>query len=136
MIEFPKRVSRHNSVVFVLLINIIFLLIVYFLVSGTIKKPDFYPVNVPASLSLNQEEDPETFITMNIDGDMVIGNEFISEDRLEAVLKESFAKNKEEVISIKADSALDAKKLIRVINIVKKAGGRNIRLITQNYERP
>lgn len=117
------------------LINVVFLMLVFFMVAGQIQKAD--PIAVIPPYSINDTRavtDPNVVIVVGTDDSLYVDDEGFVLDEIQAYLEQQFtaAENKEAFwVQIKADGAISLEKLRPVFNQVRLAGLTKVSLATQ-----
>lgn len=125
-----KRPIREISLV--PLINVVFLLLIFFLVAGTIEKVDMIPIQLPEAASGQVLDEGHVSILLGRYGEIVLNEEPILLADVLPLIAQQLEHNKNRIITIKADSRMDANRLITVMDAIKAAGGVNLSLITQS----
>ncbi|MCI5050536.1 MAG: biopolymer transporter ExbD [Rickettsiales bacterium] len=129
-------IERHNKpmreISLVPLINVVFLLLIFFLVAGTIEKVDMIPVDLPVAASGQILDEGHIQIILGRYGEVILNDNPIQLSDLPIMLFDELEHNKDRVISIKTDSRMDANRLIAVMDHIKSVGGVHISLITQS----
>ena len=100
------------------LINIVFLLLIFFMISGVIEKTDLFDIAPLESHVLNEKTDTPIAISMSKDGRFAMDGTQYSMKELASYLKEFPDKNRS--VQIKADTALDTHKLLLFLTELKK----------------
>jgi len=113
------------------LINVVFLLLIFFMVTGTIEKLDIFEVAVPKSEEERETLQEPTTVYLSADGKMAVNNSFVTKKDLSTVITTVLMDDANQIITIKADGSLAAKEILWVMNTIHGAGGENISLITQ-----
>jgi biopolymer transport protein ExbD len=131
MLELERRSKRSHEISMIPLINVVFLLLIYFLIVGTIEKFELINVDVPSAESGEAIEDGELTILLGRYDEIVIDDDLVDISQFEALVREKIQPNKNMVITLKADARLQATKLIAVINKIKAAGGINLSVVTE-----
>ena len=90
-----KRIRKKRLPNLVPLINIVFLLLIFFMLSGTLSKKDLFEVEPPSSYTASNAESPEIIILISYDNKISIDDKIISSNELEAYL--SSLLNKESI---------------------------------------
>lgn len=116
------------------LINLVFLLLIFFLVTGTIEKFDVIPLELPVADSGKILDEGHIVIVVGTHGEVIVNDEFIQLSQLKSLVAEMLESNPRKIISLKADARSDAKMMIEVMNILRQAGGQNLSLITQSLK--
>ena len=131
-IERSKQLSR--EITMLPLINIIFLLLIFFLIAGTVQKFEVIDVVVPVADSGKVLEDGPIIVVLGQYDEVLLNDELIGmaqlEPRVLKLLQDS--KNPNRLITLKADARMPAERMIRVMNRLRDAGGKNLSLVTQS----
>ncbi len=133
---FDKKVKKVNDINLIPLINIIFLLLIFFLVTGSVTKPDIHKIEKPISLSGNPPsiDNIEQLSITIVDRKLFFNDKEIKINNLVRILRETFHNNPEQPIFIKADAALPYHILIDIMQIIEKAGGNNLIIATEREQ--
>lgn len=113
------------------MINMVFLLLVFFLVAGSIQKFDIVKVDLPEAVSGQVLDEGHIQIILGQHNEVLLNEELVEFEDITPILKEQLSINKERIITIKADSRLPAVRMIAVMDMITEAGGRNVSLVTQ-----
>lgn len=130
-VDFGEEKKSPRMITLIPLINIIFLLLIFFLVAGSIEKLDIIPVDVPAAKSGKLMDEGHITILLGRYDEVIVNDELVDEAMLPDKLETLLENNPERVITLKTDSSLPSKKMIDVMNAIKAAGGVNLSLVTQ-----
>ncbi|MBN8543543.1 MAG: biopolymer transporter ExbD [Alphaproteobacteria bacterium] len=125
-----KRSPRPMS--FIPLISIMFVLILFFMIAGHLEKIQIIEVDLPMADSGQMIDEGPIEIMLGKRDEVIINDEMRSTSEVLAELKNQLATNPERVITIKADAALEANKLVDLMQMVRDAGGVNLSLITES----
>lgn len=128
--KFKKTSSQDAEENVLPLINIVFLLLIFFLWAGTISVPDLFEVAPPLSNNENPELGSELVILIGADGRYAFENNEISLNDLSTSIKDAAKNNSHQKFKIKADASIDTGKVISVMEILRNAGVVNMTLIT------
>lgn len=117
------------------LINVVFLLLIFFLVVGTINEPDVLPIETPSAKTgekiTRQMEHNQIVILLSKSDKVIFNNSEVSQDVLDSVLKYEFKKKPDQAATVKADSNLPASGLIDIMMKISNAGGKKIAIATE-----
>lgn len=117
------------------LINVVFLMLVFFMVAGQIQKADPIAVIPPQSINDNRAAtDPNIEIVLGVDDSLYVDDKLFAVEDVQAYLEQQFSStsNKEGFwVQIKADGAISLEKLRPVFNQVRLAGLTKVSLATQ-----
>lgn len=121
--------------VIVPLVNIVFLLLIFFMLVGRIAPYEAMKVTPPSAESGERaadRRDPVVFIAA--DGRLALDEELMEEDLLLSTIARLFEENASLTVRIKADAALDADRLIRVMESFQELGITRLLLLTEPPE--
>ena len=127
----PRSKPRIKEISMVPLINVVFLLLIFFLVAGTVEKFDIVQVGLPMADSGQILDEGHLLIILGRFDEIIVNDELVMRQDVSQALTKQLRHNPDRIITIKADSALQANKLIAMMDMIKAAGGKNISLITQ-----
>ena len=125
-----KRMTREISMI--PLINLVFLLLIFFLVAGTIEKFDIIAVDLPVADNGKILDEGHIVIVLGQYNEILLNDELVSIDELRTNITALLANNSRKIISLKADSRLEASKMVAIMDLLRVAGGQNISIITQS----
>ena len=127
-----KRIRKKRLPNLVPLINIVFLLLIFFMLSGTLSKKDLFEVDPPLSYTGSNAESPEMTILITNDNQISLDDKIIPLNNLEAYLT-SLLKNKSiEEVLIKADGNASSGTLSKVIRMIRNTGIKRAAIVTKN----
>lgn len=133
--EFGSPKKNKVEISLIPLVNVIFLLLIFFMVAGSIEGVDIFEVDLPHSQAGKGKIYIPTVVYLSEDGKIAVNNQIVTKQNLKAVLSTSFAKNINHHVTIKSDLNVPAQTLIYIMNIIESAGGRDISLVTQVIEK-
>ena len=114
------------------LINIVFLLLIFFMLSTTLVAPEKFMVETPQSENSEEQAEVSLALTILKDGTIYLNNKIISIDILLDTFKRSVEENKNVNLLIKADANTTTKDVIPVLQVARTAGIENVALATQH----
>lgn len=128
----PPREDHRVEVTVIPMVNIVFLLLIFFMLVGRIVPSDELDVSPPLSLSDQMQSGEPIRIIVAADGrTMVDGNE-VDTTALSNVIIEMLEQETEKRFQLKADAALEANRLIQIMEILRQAGVRELTLLTEH----
>ena len=127
----PKKNSDDNLVP---LINVVFLMLIFFMVAGQIRATDAVAIMPPESVSeVKQEESPANILVSTEQG-LYLNGDKIELLTLSPSLKSLFldyGSNDDFIVQISADSDLPVSRLQQVMKAIKEAGLTRVFLVTK-----
>lgn len=113
------------------LIDIVFMLLIYFLLTTNFMVDEGLKIKLPqasASAPMTQEE---ITVFVDRDGRTFIKNVEVAEDRLFAHLKEIIGGRPDALVMVKADRLVELNRAVRVMDFAKAAGADRLCLATE-----
>lgn len=117
------------------LINVVFLMLIFFMVAGQIQKAD--PINITPPNSINEQRpasEPNVMLVVGSDGEMYLNDELVVLEDVESRLTQLFdsAADQEAFwVQIKADGALNIEALRPLFSEIRAAGLTKVSVATQ-----
>lgn len=118
------------------LINIVFLLLIFFLVAGVIREVEPVDVDPPRSVVDAESEAAPLTIYVSADGRLALGDNVLPDDVFNAAVTEAITTDPEQAIRIVADRNVDSAKVITVLETLRSAGASRVKLTTQMQAAP
>lgn len=131
MLRFPSR--NHNGVTIQLaaLIDIVFLLLIYFLLTSNFLMQDSITINLPEVSNIGDYDEQIIRITVDNSGLFYWQENMVNEEELSSLLEEELNLPGTKQVLIKADRDVHLKRVVTVMDIAKKYGAQNIMLATE-----
>ena len=127
-----KRIRKKRLPNLVPLINIVFLLLIFFMLSGTLSKKDLFEVEPPLSYTGSNAESPEMTILIRDDNKISLDDKIIPLNNLEAYLTSLLKDKSIEEVLIKADGNASSGTLSKVIRMIRNTGIKRAAIVTKN----
>lgn len=116
------------------LINIVFLMLIFFMVAGQISASDPIKVQPPGSVSEQQSEVEPLTIVVSVEGELAVGQQRVAEQNLMEVINSYFRQAQDPQsfrLLIKVDANLAVDKLQQILSLIKQTGIKRIAIATQ-----
>ncbi|RLE17704.1 MAG: hypothetical protein DRJ08_01165 [Acidobacteria bacterium] len=121
------RTSRRNALLDISpLIDVVFLLLIFFMVSTTFRDEAGLPLNLPSSVSKGLKKTDNVVVTISEKGDIYVGKELTPPDKLTGVIKKQIALAKKKELIIKADKSARYELVYRVMDASRQAGVKSL----------
>ena len=130
-ISIDRHKKRIKPISLVPMINVVFLLLIFFLVAGTLEKVDVIDVELPKADSGELLDEGHVQIMLGRYDEIIINDRPVKLSEVESEIKRQLEHNPERVMTMKADARMPASRMIEVMNRIKAAGGVNLSLTTQ-----
>ncbi len=127
-LKFEKQEEEPDTIL--PLIHVVFLLLIFFIMTGALHAVDYFNVNPPSSSSEFQASLDDTVILVGADGRVAIDNQEVDEVDLQLSVSDKLAANSGAVFRIKADGRVDAARVVEVMELIEAVGVRRVMLLT------
>lgn len=126
----PPEVGRSEPSV-VPLVNVVFLLLVFFMLVGRIVAPEPLDIEPPRSVSGEDDTGQTVRILLTSDGRLAVDRTVIPESQLAARVSRILADRPTASFQIKADARVDGVSMIRIMERLQAAGVESLTLLTE-----
>lgn len=113
------------------LINIVFLMLIFFMVAGQIQRTDSIKIEPPQSVSSLSPEDEKVSLIIEHDGSIHLEDTAVELDQLANLLALQISHQPTSSLLIKTDATLPTEKLYEILKYVRAAGFQKISLATR-----
>ena len=130
---FPKRERSYYQLQAPLtsLIDIVFLLLIYFLLTTNFMVDEGIQVKLPQANATSPQTEKEITIYIDRSGKVFINNKAVPLNELFVIVKGKIAQQASVPVVIKADKSVILNKAVRVMDVVKAAGADHLVLATE-----
>lgn len=133
MIEFGRNKRPVREINLISMVDVVMLLLIFFLISGTLKEYEVVDVEIPSAVSGEVLDQGHIKMVLGRYDEIIINDAPVMLDDITPVMARELEHNKDRVITIKADARMKASRMIAVMDRIKAAGGQNVSLITQQF---
>ncbi len=126
MIEFEQSKPLNTSLSIAPLIDIVFLLLLFFLLTSVSIDPGIALDLPEAATAEFQQEQAEQVIYISKLGEIYLNERFVPVDDLAVILANILEDDAGKHVTIKADKEVAFGVFVRVLDIAKEAGGENL----------
>ena len=126
--EKPKRKVRINITS---LIDVLFLLLIFFMVSSTFLEQPGMKLDLPEAKSFEVESQEELVLHISPDGSLFLGEEPTTTDSLLSFLEKEVEGGEQRPLILKADQEVMHGRVVEIMDIAKQAGVRKLVVATR-----
>jgi biopolymer transport protein ExbD len=114
------------------LVDIVFLLLIFFLLTATYVKNPHLDINLPkASLNQVSSHKKDLEIVIREDGELRYDNRNVSLDQLEGIMRAEYSENDETIVIVRADKDARHGKVVDVMDLAKRIGFNKLAIAIQ-----
>ncbi len=128
--EFEGRARIHSHLDIAPLIDIVFLLLVFFMLTSTFLVPEAIELELPESASASTTEVTPITVSLDSKGQLALDGELIELEKLRPALAARLKQQPDSAITLKSDAHTELQPLLRVMDEIRAAGGTQIALAT------
>lgn len=112
------------------LINVVFLLLIFFMLAGRLSASDPFQVEPPRSSAESPTEAQETVVLVAPDGRLALDGQVLDEPALSQAVAERLRSDPATQVRLKADGRADAAEVVRIMELLRDAGVERLKLLT------
>lgn len=112
------------------LTNVVFLLLIFFMLAGHLASPEPFAITPPRSVSQSHAASQGIDVQISADGRLAFEGRAQSADALQAAVKQRLANNPDTPVRLRADGATASARVVAIMRRLHAAGAHKLRLIT------
>ena len=115
------------------MINVVFLLLIFFMIAGALERADLFPIQPPQSEAARDADQEGGILLLSRDGRLAFDGQAVEREALAEVV-ESFRRAwpEDAVLKVKADASSEALEVVSLLEDLRDAGaGRVVLLATE-----
>ncbi len=128
--DFEGRARIHSHLDIAPLIDIVFLLLVFFMLTSTFLVPEAIELELPESKSSMPTEITPVIVSLSQTGQLALNGESIELEQLQQAIEPLITQNGAAAITLKSDARTEVQLLLKVMDEIRAAGGTNVGLAT------
>jgi biopolymer transport protein ExbD len=132
--EFEGRARISNRLEMTPLIDVVFLLLVFFMLTSTFIKPEAIELDLPASATAAVVERTPITVALDREGQVLLNGESVTLPELRAGVERLLASGAERTVGLLADEQAAVQDMVRVMDELRAAGALDIALGTRGKE--
>lgn len=126
--EFKGRARIRSHLDIAPLIDIVFLLLIFFMLTSTFLKPEAIELELPKSSSSNISEITPIVVSLSKTGLLALNEKSIELEQLKIAIIPLLKQHNNASIILKSDAGCEVQQLLGVMDEIRNAGGSNISL--------
>jgi len=131
MIEFDEEPPRRHFETLVPLINVVFLLLIFFLLAGTMTPAENVAVSLPEGTLNDREQDVPTTLIVEADGFVWLGERVMDAKLSGAMVEKHLKDTNTKRVAIKADADAPAEAVLQLMEGLREAGVEQVTIMTE-----
>lgn len=131
LVQRKKRPRYQIQAPLTSLIDIVFMLLIYFLLTTNFIVDEGIKIKLPQAKAAAPQTQQEITVYVDKDGRAFLFNKQMSEEILFKKIKEMIGERKDRLVVIKADRTIILNKAVKIMDLVKAAGAGRLCLATE-----
>ncbi|UCB46426.1 MAG: biopolymer transporter ExbD [Spirochaetota bacterium] len=131
--EFNDSISKDTGPDLTPLIDMVFLLLIFFLLTSFFIRPSI-SVNLPEAEHTEVTEQQDITITIEKDGDILLNGKTVSERRLVSTVRWLYSSLDNNQVVIQSDREVPFGRVVQIMDLTKKAGVENISFLVERSQ--
>lgn len=132
MLRFPAKKRSRPTIHLTALIDIVFLLLIFFLLASSFVEQAGLTIQVPEIESKGSGLLPELVVQVDQDGNIFIDDTNVNQRQLTTILKLRIKSMAKDTVVIQADRRAQYDYVVQAIDAAKLAGAKNLILVTKH----
>ena len=128
--RFDVKRPRNDDERILPLINVVFLLLIFFMVAGRLSSSDPFEISPPNSRGQAPPAAQEMMLLVGRNGELAVDGEVMSSERMRQIVAARFAEDTVTKLRLKADAGADAVLIVGIMEILRDAGVEKLQLLT------
>lgn len=112
------------------LINVVFLLLIFFMLAGRLAASDPFQIAPPHSASEGASAAQDLVVLIGADGRLALDGTIMDEAALQSALADRLSAHKDTKLHLKADSRAEATRVVAVMELLRESGVEKLKLLT------
>lgn len=129
--EFERRRHNHSHMNIAPLVDVVFLLLLFFMLTSHLMQEPAIKIKLPESKTAEAKSDTVRTILITKTGEIYFMDKRVDLNKLQMAIKEALKDTQADFLRVKADRDADVGTLISVIDEVRLAGVRNYSIVTE-----
>ncbi|PID27907.1 MAG: hypothetical protein CSB55_06920 [Candidatus Cloacimonadota bacterium] len=129
--KLKHKKKRISSVALISFTDIIFLLLIFILISSSFITHSGIKINLPSSAVQRNEYTKNISLTMTKDEKIYLDNELVDLEKLPKLLNERMLNDPEQVVVVRADEDIPLKKVVLLLDKARESGSNRFFIATE-----
>jgi len=122
MLRFPARQTPRIAIHLTALIDIVFLLLIYFLLTSSFVEQEGIPISLPEVKTTGLYSENIPVVLIDQAGQFYLENKPVSDEELSSLIRAFLALSADKSVAIKADKRVAYERVVQALDIAKENG--------------
>lgn len=129
--EFERRRRRHSHIDVAPLVDVVFNLLLFFVITYNVVADPAVKIRLPESKTADSQAEEQVVIALSREGQAYLGEKAVQVEELPPLVQEALKRCKEPSVKIKADQEVPVSLLLKVVDAVKLSGCSTFSIATE-----
>jgi biopolymer transport protein ExbD len=129
--EFRRRRRRHSHIDVAPLVDVVFNLLLFFVITYNVVVDPAIRIRLPESQTADSQAAEQVIITLSREGETYVGERVVDLADLPSVVQQKLSEFQEPSVKIKADQEAPVGMLIKVVDGMRLAGCQAFSIVTE-----
>jgi len=112
------------------LIDVVFLLLIFFMLTSHFVREENIKVDLPVAQSAEADDNDYVQVVLDAKGRILMRDHFVDASELDARLQEALAGQKDKVVRIRGDKTASLGATVGILDAARKAGAEGVDIVT------
>ncbi len=133
-LEFLKHTEEELSINITSMIDVIFILLIFFMVSTQFKKASL-PLDLPRSEETAESEQQDSTKVLAVNANqMELDGKIVSLEELEPILEKMYSENQNLALSLECERTVEFERIVQILTKIQNAGISRIGIVHDSIE--
>jgi len=132
--QFRRKSRAEITINLAPLIDVIFLLVIFFAVSTTFLDTAGLQLELPESSSTAQQEAEDISVYLGADGELSFGEEIVDHEQLKARLQSALSETDRKVVVLRADTHTEHGAVVEIMDLIRDSGAEGLTFAARSAE--
>lgn len=129
--EFERRRRRHTHIDIAPLVDVVFNLLLFFVITYNVTADPAIKIRLPQSATADEQTEEPIVITISQQGETYVDEHLVPVGEIAQIIRQRFSEKREPSVKIKADRDVSIGLLVQVVDAVKLSGCSTFSIVTQ-----
>ena len=126
--QFRRPTQSPASINIAPMVDVVFLLVIFFAVSTTFLETSGLKLELPSSSSTASRDSAQLAVLMSADGTLSFDDEIVEREELARLLKAALATEEQKLVVLRADRSASHGDVVSLIDLIREAGAVDLTL--------
>jgi biopolymer transport protein ExbD len=131
-VRFRRPSSLKVAIDIAPLVDVVFLLVIFFAVSTTFLESSGLKLDLPTSSATVDRVAQELTVSLDADGRLEFDGELVERGALADLLRDALAERADKVVVLRADSTVDHGDVVALMDVIRGAGAEALTVATRS----